>query len=501
MSNRTCKYCKKIFTYPYLLKKHNNAIIKCLPVFNNTIINNSILDTDINVNSITVDNIAIDNTTNKINNDLICKYCNKKYSNKYNLVRHEKNCKCNKLQMNQTNNNSNENKIIITNDVNKNIIELINKLSERLDKLYEIVINNNIIKNDKIENSKNIIHENIKYDNHIELNNSNNNNKTIINNQTIINNNKIIYPYGYENLNHLTKLQMLDILKSRNSVILVLESVYSILENKNYHKRNLNKNTITAIDKDTGIKIYDENDFKNNLLNHSIFLLKRIFSLCRDSLSINNQILIWKKIKLLDIEDNKELNLNFISRLIELNSEKNIKHLFNDFKNNITSENCNKNGIELINKITDEITNLKNNINKVNISKEILTENIKQIENDKLDMENELNDITSIYIKDTARYKAMLELEENEINYLSKINPSIGDIDELASIQFNRNSKEYNIMKLKITDGRFDLSDEKQTDIMKELYDVIKQEPINKIISCVGKIKFNKELKNELKMI
>ena len=132
-------------------------------------------------------------------------------SNKYNLVRHEKNCKCNKLQMNQTN-NSNENKIIITNDVNKNIIELINKLSERLDKLYEIVINNNIIKNDKIENSKNIIHENIKYDNHIELNNSNNNNKTIINNQTIINNNKIIYPYGYENLNHLTKLQMLDIL-------------------------------------------------------------------------------------------------------------------------------------------------------------------------------------------------------------------------------------------------------------------------------------------------
>ena len=67
MSNRTCKYCKKIFTYPYLLKKHNNAIIKCLPVFNNTIINNSILDTDINVNSITVDNIAIDNTTNKIN--------------------------------------------------------------------------------------------------------------------------------------------------------------------------------------------------------------------------------------------------------------------------------------------------------------------------------------------------------------------------------------------------------------------------------------------------
>ena len=42
--------------------------------------------------------------------------------------------------MNQTNNNSNENKIIITNDVNKNIIELINKLSERLDKLYEIVI-------------------------------------------------------------------------------------------------------------------------------------------------------------------------------------------------------------------------------------------------------------------------------------------------------------------------------------------------------------------------
>jgi hypothetical protein len=137
--NKICNCCKKEFQYPYLLIKHQNTIIKCLPKLNPIL-----------------SNPEIEKKEKKQIEIHLCKTCNKTFSTNGNLVRHTKLCKkkviANKVIVNKVIKNeiisNNPNKIIIdcvkefriyAESVNKNMmIQLLNFVKSSNDKIIDI---------------------------------------------------------------------------------------------------------------------------------------------------------------------------------------------------------------------------------------------------------------------------------------------------------------------------------------------------------------------------
>lgn len=265
MTDRTCP-CGKEFQYPYLMLKHLNNKPKCKALY--------------------------DQLQLSINEDSICKYCLKKLVNKFSCNRHEVICKSkpnNKINNKNANINDNVN-------ANNNIQE--GKAFNALINLISIIANNN----NENDNIKNVISQNISSillsqpqpqtnnqfqninnvsnnkqpiiaDNNNELPQSNVNingkieivnntnhqesiNNGIVNNVNITINNHInekddkipyVYPFGCENINFLTDAETLEILKSPNGACLVLDKIYSHVDNNNFMKLNKKDKRISYI--------------------------------------------------------------------------------------------------------------------------------------------------------------------------------------------------------------------------------------------------------------
>jgi len=84
-NDRTC-YCGKVFDRPYLLKRHHNGKLGCIPYLQS------------------LQNQHLPNTNNVEDQELnikefLCQHCNKKYSTKFNLQRHNNVCKKQKVSI------------------------------------------------------------------------------------------------------------------------------------------------------------------------------------------------------------------------------------------------------------------------------------------------------------------------------------------------------------------------------------------------------------------
>lgn len=286
------------------------------------------------------------------------------------------------------------------------------------------------------------------------INNTNNGN---INNGTVNNittNMNFIYPFGNENIAFLSNNDMLEILKSPNSLLLALKKIYSRLENKNFHKRNSNKDGITLINSELKLEVFREKEFRQKLISQTIFLLRRIFFSCKDELSIAHQMTIWKNIKLIEDKSKKnEEHINdAITNLIEINSEDlEVKELFKDFIKNIKEdENLKKKCLELINNVINEINKYNNDLNKVSITDDIIKNKIWKQNNDNsniINLDNEENNINNNRIEDTPRYRFYNEMEQCEINYFSTNSSlSLGDINFLCNRYNKHKQTEYNLL-------------------------------------------------------
>lgn len=325
------------------------------------------------------------------------------------------------------------------------------------------------------DNNTNNIQNTINATNTTNTNNTTNTTNNINNDNKVVNV-TFIYPFGYEDLSHLTSKQMINILASSNCLVSVLEAVYSRLENKNFHKRNLNRNTITTIDKERGIKVLNTKDFEKELLEKLLFLLQRIFFLCRHELSINNQILIWSKIQIIikNTDDNKILNC--ISNMIEMNSEKKITDLFNKCKQQFDDDNLKNNAIKLVSNIVDEINNFTDDLKNVNVTIKYLKEDVWPYYEDDpdFDLKKAYNNINSLRIEDTLRFQAYQQILIAEKAYLETIEPTLGDINKLCDIQNSRAMEEYKILK-----DEFFPNEE----IDREIYNKLIDEPLQKILN------------------
>ena len=226
----------------------------------------------------------------------------------------------------------------------------------------------------------------ITNNNNSTINNSNSNNKNIqyaTNNKGVINNGTLnqislpppfIYPFGYENIKSLTDEDMQQILSNCNSpngVVLAFDKIYSKMENKSFHKRNMNKPNITVVNRNLDIEVYKEDDFKKYLLKNIISLLRRILWQCKDRLESKQQYAILQNINVIEdtIEnssDDSEIIRN-ISNMIGTNNEnKIIRKMFENFKKAIMDENYKIQSIYKVDEISNQIKQYQTELNTTN---------------------------------------------------------------------------------------------------------------------------------------
>jgi hypothetical protein len=326
MSDRTCGTCGTEFAFPCQLERHINSKRKCKSKDNQK-------------------------------KDYMCLTCNNYYSNKFSLSRHQNSCKKIITVNNSTTNNSSNKEIIKSNnniDVNnaianisnmltnlvsanngqnytesikdittslKNIIEYSNPNNINDDKVLNIISkyntllqnnNDNHVVNNNQNNSRtntlnNILNQNTIQSQNNTINSNSNNNNSITNNNITLPN--IINPFGCEDISFITDDEKLQILKSSNGVELALEKIYSKPENRNFYKPNANKDNVSVLNKDMKIQVKKQKQFNEQMINHGVLVMERMFFTCKNRLSFADQLLIWN-----NIEENREL-LRFESNL------------------------------------------------------------------------------------------------------------------------------------------------------------------------------------------
>ena len=447
-----CNYCNKTYATKHSLIRHQTT---CKSKNKNNIVipgNNVNVNTNTNSNVVAaINNISnvVSNTTDKENIlDSINTFINymndgaknENYNQKcvltlQNILGFITNANANKKHNSNAHAHANNNNTSIipvnnipVNNIPVNTIPLINNSNSAIEQLN--------INNGEINNG--------------EINNGNINNGVI--NNTFANM-QVLYPFGKENIDFLSNSDKLEILKSPNGLVLALDKIYSRLENKNFRKRNLNKDSITVINSALEIEVLRETKFRKTLIEQTILALRRIFFSCKNELSIPHQITVWKNIKSIEENSNDQNISDIISNLIELNSEDiSIKKLFDDSKKNILNTSFKKKCLELVNNIIAEINKYKNDLNKVSLSDEIIKDESwirDENDSDDINLDNENNNINNVHFEDTPRCKFYKEMEQCELNYLSTKGSndlSVGDIDFLCNREYKKAITEYNTL-------------------------------------------------------
>ena len=497
--------CGKKFKHNYLLENHKASIRGCMNKKNELLKNKK---------------------TYK------CNTCNKILTTKYNLERHQtkycninlvNNANVNEVSVeieNMRNQNSSVSNITKSNP-NTNILEefecilndgqsadivKINKMIEKIRSLKNSIANNKIIPNIEIDdqslfesirevdsiitnnttnndhsitntNSNNTNSNNISNDNSTNNNTTNNNTTNNITNNNNITVMPIIYPFGYENIKHLSQNDMMKILSSNDMLMKALVSVYSHGDNQNYHKHNDKSDQMLLFEDNYKIKALKDNEFVVEIMDNTIQAIKRMFFICKNKFSIENQLAIWDNIRYVQNTNKNDMKKNYkempnntkalVNRIFNLilQEKKNCNYIiidkttkklnnFDEFKAKLeTNMEYKEYVMNLFEIVADELEKYRKSLGDVTITDEILRKYWIAPE-DNIELDNEANDVTKVKVEDTPRYKYHKKMTRLENKELAKKEHSIGDINAICNIREERAEKEIETL----TD-EFDLSD------------------------------------------
>ncbi len=483
MSDRICP-CGMSFPYPSQLKRHQNSKLGCIPYMQYVQSHNT---------PFTLEPARERGETSVSNaKEFLCIFCNKEFSTKFNQERHQKTCKANQQEHSQNLDISN---IIdkIMNNKNTNNKDLIFKIDKNGNTQICICKSNDLIQNNlqpistKPISTRPILNRNINIP-EIEIDDNNNviipvnttsntNNNSNTNNGNIATSNASItnittnitnnyndttpgvYPFGSENINFLTEAETLEILKSPNGANLVLQKIYSHIDNNNFMRMNKKDKTLEYIESHNTIISCDTKEFITKMYEQSKNLLQRIFFHCYKKLSEENKLVVWNNIQRIStILDTKSKSLeSSFNNIITANCNNSFKKAhFKGIKTNIDHNNP-----AVMNKMKalyDKIRIEKNNIINDLATKTISIDDIKkkiwepEKDNPDMDLDNYRNDLYCNHLETTPRFLLLTYLNKLEYQYLLSKNLTMGDIEMYYNYKQSRINEEISTLKDKFSD-------------------------------------------------
>ena len=397
--------------------------------------------------------------------DFKCTKCEKKLSNKYNLIRHLKTC--------QKNNTTDSNNIKISdnasvqeshditdtnNNANNLISEFMKNMGDEKTQMMALVVTV-LSQQQNQQNQQKQLNQIMEYlKNSSGTSNttatSNINNGTINNVDTVnqvINNNiilpNVVYPFGYENINVLTDDEKLEILKDPNCIEKVLGAIYSHNENKNFNRPNINREYVSILNETLGVQSCNKNDFKDKFSGNGLMLVERIFNNIRPKLKFGDQLVILN-----NIEENRRMicmNGNITSLLSTIETCFNDpigKIIFKKFTDRLMLKDSFKpEKLAIVKKLIEELDKYNKARKTVTIDDNYLkNEAWTDMEDINLDtnVDSMRNDLDFYHIENTPRYKFYKNMEKDEHKFFDTHGISIGDIYEYRKIILQRSKDE-----------------------------------------------------------
>ena len=422
-----------------------------------------------------------------------CSNCNKNYSNKYNLATHMKKCCGDNVQLDNDVQDTNDqhNNVLLedikildtTTDINtiRNglIDELFNNMSpnnEMIKKLLKylfleqsILINELKTKNDIKElnipnvtqpiqatsNSNSVPLSEIGLSSNVQVNVQNQNVQNNIIQNNVINNNLIlppvINPFGYEDISHISDEEKLRILTSPNGLELGLKLLYNKVSNRNFYRPNANKDNIAILDTDLKVQIKDKKSFNDDMLEKGIVVMYRLLDSCKTKLSFKDKLMIEQNITrnrdMLRFDNYIRCVLNLIETCLQDNVSKDIFKKFSDKLSR--EETFRKEKLKLVKQLIDELKKFNTEFNNISITDEYLKSEVWYIDesrNDDMDPHDIRNNLENNYIENTARYKMLEKMKEEEHKYFEDHDISLGNLRQYRMIQLDRARQEIELM-------------------------------------------------------
>ena len=446
-----CIFCKNYYSNKFSLSRHQNTCkIKDNGIqTNHTTTSTSIIpsqNNNLEVAKITKPNTNLDvnNTINTINNitNFLKKLSDTNNNHDFSIIMQDI-----AASLKSTIEYSNPNKSLDDEKV-VSIISKYNTLLQNNNDNRVVNINNqNNSKTSTMNNTlNNILNKNTtqhQTQNNVLTNNSNNNNNNNITTNNNISLPNIINPFGCEDISFITDDEKLEILKSYNGVELALEKVYSKPENRNFYKPNANKDNVSILNKDMKIQVKKQKQFNEQMLNHGILVMERMFYSCKNRLSFEHQLLIWN-----NIEENRDLlrfesNITQILSIMETCFQDAIsKEIFKKFSDKINREETFRlEKINIVKELLLELERFNNDRNNVTINDDFLRNEVwsKEEKNESdVDSSDSKNNLAIRHLVNTPRFKFFEEMKLNEFEYFDMHGASIGNIIEYRKILIQR---------------------------------------------------------------
>jgi hypothetical protein len=388
--------------------------------------------------------------------DYKCTNCDKKYCNKYTLLRHLKKCvkdaNINLKEHNEKTGTIEANSNNLMSDFLKNIgddknqltallVTVLSQQQSQINQFMEYLKNNPTVSNNHSTTSNITPISNI---NNGVINNVDTINQ-VINNNIIIPN--FIYPFGYENINVLTDDEKLEILKDPNCVERVLGAIYSHNENKNFNRPNINREYVSVLNETLGVQSCNKNDFKDKFSGNGLMLIERIFNNVRPKLRFGDQLVILN-----NIEENRRMicmNGNITSLLSTIETCFNDpigKTIFKKFTERLTlQDNFKPEKLAIVKNLIEELDKYNKARKKVTLNDNYLKNEVwTDMEDINFDtnVDSVRNDLDYYHIENTPRYKFYKNMEKDEHKFFDIHGISIGDIYEYRKIILQRSKDE-----------------------------------------------------------
>jgi hypothetical protein len=239
------------------------------------------------------------------------------------------------------------------------------------------------------------------------------------------------------------------------------------------------------------IQVKKQKQFNEQMINHGVLVMERMFYTCKNRLSFADQLLIWN-----NIEENRELlrfesNLTTILSVMETCFQDAIsKEIFKKFSDKINREETFRlEKLNIIKELLTELERFNNDRNNITINNDFLRSEVwtkEEHKQDNVDGSEPCNNLALRHMENTPRYNFFEEMKANEFEYFEMHGASLGNIIEYRKILLQRAKAEID----RISDEYKNHSINENNSLTNEIADKLINEPRLQMRMQLSKVHF-----------